>query len=874
MIMKFDSLREKRKFNDEELMVELITLTKSNPKVTSAVNRLLNVIQTDWRDTPPNSLLDFSEQQLLDYYSYLLAAVQQNTETAIKHRKNGKRVVGLSTLPPLEQQLLGKFVLYGLYLKGELQEEYQFNPVILEVDVMHLSKSVNKQLLINFFRTMDAAVPKPEDYFTENKELAQFAAGILHLNIQEAESKKPGTKVLQEGKILKGVQKVMRLAKVIVEGETSEFFEMMDAIFADQKSYLSDMNLLIIRQTLLQLDDFGREKFIQMLPGLKNYPVSGPSWIKINDYWHDLFSPQQWGKINQGTKLRVISEQGLEAEGYTLGRAVKSETGRDMIDDLNDLVGDIDEKLIGDEILQELAAGIVRERSLGMSQDGHKLALKNEDSPLSAMIAEVRISRNKETGKPAIGIACNVNFRLKNEHTFYTKLNAQGELLIRALDANGKELRVVKKGEEPRLTDKLIGELNRVALEKLKMIYVRQKPTVAKALPENNVLIEAEAVNDIQSTVEEVVEKVVEEIQEIIPAEIKAGEVTTAVEKFLPEQLVFPEMIEQGWTQQGKEAPMRLDLTEKEKVLRNQISKKERIKIDSNMARVRDFFLKVRMMMLPDNENTQIELWPSWPVLDEDLRKQLKELFLHAVVKMDGEEYYEVIDGEKAYEKLQKRVLTLGNLFVRSKRAHTQALSYGLGVKSVLLEDGENVKRFWLAQRKEMSDQAKLKMDIFRSGEAGEEMNLADRNKILHFEVEGFSRNGQKSVARKIFENIESGRVAFLMKMAAEKEIREEQEEMKARAVEKYLSKGEVGRYEKVVERLEKRVQKKLDRVEGNLEEIRGLARAEVSEVIRPDGGTRQKVTLFLPSSGFKFGQTFNQGAFKSVADLLQWKSK
>lgn len=864
--MKLGSSREIPAFNDEKLMVDLIMLSGANPKLTPMVNRLLKVIQEKWINNPPQSLLDMKEQELLDYFQYVMGVVHLNTELAVKQKKSGRKVTVISTIPALEQQLLGKFVLYALYLKGEFKEEYQFNPVTVEAEIIRASRSVHMQILINIFRTMDKARPQKDDYFTESREVAQLAAGVLHSNIQWAEEHNSEIKLLEEGKIMKGMERVMQLAKIIRDGHPDDFYKVMDVMFKSQGSYLIDMNLLVVRQALMQLDETNRERFVQMLVGLANYPVTAEAWLKINDYWHDLFSPMQWGKINQGTKLRVISESGLVADGHSLSDGDldegKIEGTGDMIDQLNELATQVDGKITEEKVLREFAQTIMRERSSGMSQDGHRLPLKTEDSPLAEMIEEVRINRNKETGKPAIGIACNVNFRLKDGHIFYAKLTAQGELLIRAMDSNGKELRVLKKGEEPRLSNKLIDEFNRIALEKLKVIYVRQKPTIVKALPEKNVLIEVEAVNDVENELQKIAADSSEQIAKIIEtAGQNGGE--TAVNS---EQLVFPEMVEQGWTQQGKETPMKIDLTEKEKVLRAKISKKERIKIESNMSRVKEFFTDLKAKMTPVKPMSQTELWPAWPALDEELTMRLKNLFLHVLVKMDGDEYYEVIDAEKAYEQLREGKLTIGQLFVRSKRAYTQALPYMQSQKRIADECLENERLIWMIEAKEMSEQAKLKMEIFQSGEQGEEMNLDDKSKILYFSVED---KGETSLQSKIFENVQSGRASFLMGLGKEKEIRECHAEMKARAAEKYLLNGQAGRYGKVVARLDQVLERKLKRSQESLEEIRLMAKSEVTEVLRNDGGTRKKTTLFLPANGFKFGQTFNQGAFKSVAELL-----
>lgn len=846
MTSSFNKIKERPKFNDVELMTQIIILHSKAEEYEPALNRLLDTVQNEWRNKAPESLVELSPQQLRDYLLYMIVSYLHNPEEL-------KVIV---TIPADEQLFLGKFALYALYIQGEISAANSaITPVVLEKEILKRLGGVDPQVLINILASLYTESVQ-ESILISAEELKQVAAGILQKFIDSNQAS--GTNInFPRGKKIKQYLEIEDLIEMFRNASSDEFYELMDGIFVDEQSFSKDFNLIKIRQVLLELNQVQRNKFAMMMPGLKHYPLGNLSWNKIIGYWSDLFSEDDWQKMEQVRRMRSVAGKYLEAHGMKEVKdagTLKGLKARDMLDEFNDLVEQVDEESIKEEKLQNLVEEIVRDRSSGMSQDGHRLALREDESVLGVMIDELKITRNKETGKPANGIACNVNFHLKNKDNFYkdklyTKLTAKGELLMRVVNSDGKELKVYGKGEQKRLSDKLFGELNRVALEKLKIIYVRQKPSIVKTVPIEPEIVFSEAVNDAELEVAEI-----------------ANEVVQAVEEVAPGQLMFPEMIEQGWTEQGKESAMKLDLTEGEKVLREEISKRERIKIDSNLAKVREFFLKVSPQRQVAGATMQTELWPKWPGVEKGslLEDSLKELVLHRQVKIDGESYYELLDSVDAYQQLIEGKLTLGEIFVRSKRAYAQALSY----RKVLRSDLNNQHRFWVVRRKEMSEQAKFKMQMFQSGEQGEEINLAEKGKILYFEVDDLPRNGEISFNRRIFEGMSSGRINELMEIAAEKETGQWVEEMKELARKKYLE-NDSARYEKLVSGLEKRREKKMQKIKENLEEIRMRTKEQTNIVLGGDSVQRQKVTFSLPAGGFRCGQTFNQGAFRPVAELM-----
>jgi hypothetical protein len=849
MTSSFNKIEERSELNDVELMTQIVILHSKGVEYEPAMNRLLDTVQNEWRERAPESLVELSPQQLRDYMLYMIVSYLHDPE----------KLKVIATIPADEQLFMGKFALYALYIQGKIDPAASpITPVVLEKEILKRLSGIDPQVLINILASFYTDSLQ-ESALISAAELKQVAAGILQKFIDSNQAS--GTNInFPKGKKIKQYGEIEDLLYVFRNANIDQFYDVINAMFIDEKSFSRDINLIKIRQFLLELNQGQRDKFAIIMPALKHYPLGSLSWNKVIGYWSDLFSEKEWLQLQQARRLRSVAGNYLEAHGMKEVKdagTLKGLKNRDMLDEFNDLAEQVDEESIKEEKLQKLAEEIVRDRSSGMSQDGHRLALREDESVLGILIDELKISRNKETGKPANGIACNVNFHLKNKDKLYTKLTAKGELLMRVVESSsGKELKVYAKGEQKRLSDKLFGELNRLALEKLKIIYVRQKPNLVKTVPIEPGIVFSEAVNDA----------------ELEAAEI-ANEVAQAVEDVVPEQLMFPEMIEQGWTEQGKESAMKLDLTEKEKQLRKQISKRERIKIESNLAKVREFFLRVGRQK---QENTvgammQTELWPKWPELEKGslLEISLKELVLHRQVKIDGENYYELMDPLVAYQQLIAGKLTLGEIFVRSKRAYAQALPYVLGNRKVLSADLKDQYGFWMVQRKEMSEQAKFKMQMFQSGEQGEEINLAEKEKILYFEVEDLSKNGERSFNREIFEGLSNGRVNDLMEIAAGKETSQWVDEMKESARKKYLEK-DPARYEKLVKSLEKRGEKKMEKIKETLEEIRLMAKEQTNLVAGFDGEPREKVTFSLPASGFRFGQTFNQGAFKSVAELTE----
>lgn len=524
--------------------------------------------------------------------------------------------------------------------------------------------------------------------------------------------------------------------------------------------------------------------------------------------------------------------------------------------------------------IPRLIEHIIQNRSSHISHDGHKIPFDDHESLAvgAHKLIEARIKKNKETGRSPDGLACNVTFHAQT-NALHSKIKPDGSFAMRFLDKNGKDvfeldrrtlevwvqntksmfmatvtnpkkalLRmilgetnflykpdgsfsvvvfdnkdnvVVEINSEDILNGTFMAffdELHYLALEKLKVVYCRKKVEVADEV--------------VQSSTP-------------VPPPPDSGEIT--LEPGIP---VTPEREDKG--------TMAIDLTDREKKIRSKNERADRIRIESNRAKVLEVFGRIG--------------------LGEDLSEvppeMVRELLLHTCTKINGDLYFEASsDPVRIYESLRQGKLKPEDVFIRISRAFTQPLPY-MNMMRRTANDPNGNPYYVVRQKHRRNGESDFRKELFVSSEGGETLETNYQEKILYFDVED---KGENSPHHVLFERIKSGKDIPSILRSVDRGIKHALDEYRRIARKKYLEDPgktpDPMRYSQVMKRLERRAHRVYDHTDEILQEISEKA-IQVTEQVITGEGVRNRTKLRLPAA-FRFEETFNQGRFQSLQDLL-----
>lgn len=492
---------------------------------------------------------------------------------------------------------------------------------------------------------------------------------------------------------------------------------------------------------------------------------------------------------------------------------------------------------------------IIEHRTIQLNPDGHDVSLSGIGSPLSSVFSRTRVKRNPETG--GTSLACNVILQgAATIPVVYCRLTTQGNLLIRLLDEHGQEKETVDRGmaEAHGIPAGLFDEIHFLVLEVLKLIYVRkparEEPAADTPASEVSPAASVEPVTEAPS---------------ISPSPLSAPLSSWPPASLPPSSPAMPVLVPGlPETNEREAGRMKIDLTEGEIVKQKRSAREERIKIETNRAKALNVFQ-------PLSRGTKLDPFPP---------PEVSELKLYRCVEMGSERFFVPEENPAAvYEAVQRGERKPDEIFIRRGRAFAQPLTYVRFTRQTGGEPTES-RPYFVVRRKSMTDEARLRHDeIFTKEERGESLELGTKRGILHFDAEDHPAN---PTLRKIFERVKSGVDVPGAIRTLEKEIADEVSELRRKLLAKFLDGDRPNPFEFAarMHRVERGASQRFDALKAIIEELPRKT-AEITEQVRdatePDDPdkVRTRVKLSLPQAGFPFDQTFNQGQFENLAELL-----
>lgn len=524
----------------------------------------------------------------------------------------------------------------------------------------------------------------------------------------------------------------------------------------------------------------------------------------------------------------------------------KNEAGQKTPELQSGYLSDLFEGEMPPRDLAAMRDNIIHNRTSHISHDGNIIKAHLLTSPLSVYTEEIRISKNKDTKKHPDGLACNAsispNSRLGGAR-LYIRLTADGNLVMRVLDKANTELD--RAGYISRLADGMpasqlakeiavFDELNYMILEALAVVCVRKQSRTITPVPDHPPSSE---------TIE--------------------GPETTPPSSSPPD--VIPGAPETNAREEGE---MTLDLTDEEKALRRAQQRQDKIKIQSNLGKVRALFAPLsRGQELPEISAAEIQ-----------------NLLLHEAVELDIREadgkihrttIYEASNNPLTiYNSIRTGAIDPAKIYIRVSRAFSQPLPYVKSSREVtFLEDENNadsrlktVQYFSVRKKRMRAASAELKQETFVDSERGETIKIGAMSKFLNFDVTDTAQN------RRLFEKMRSGEIIPGILSTIEREIRQTLDEQRRVVRVKYLENltttPNLEKYSQAMNKLEALAKSKYAQAEKIANEIAAKT-LEIIEPVETAEGIQNRTKLRLPHPGFHFDQTFNQGRFKTLAEIL-----
>jgi hypothetical protein len=532
---------------------------------------------------------------------------------------------------------------------------------------------------------------------------------------------------------------------------------------------------------------------------------------------------------------------------------------------------DIDDMQARPRDLEGLISFIRQNRTSHISKDGHRVAIADDDNSLGEF-SEAWVKRNNETGNPPQGLACNVTLFRKTGKPFYCRIGVDGTLVLRFMEDNNEVAQLDRKVL-------VFNKSHAVAISKSWMKNPKMNQYMARMRDAKTGITTAFKLKPDSSYTITIVDKDDRVIAEIDPTVLMSGGFEAVFDELhylalkalqvvyvkkeaedkdksvplvsvtktqdptsqpAPEAVLAP-----GFpvTVEREEHTMKIDLTDEEKRFHSNRARTDRIRIISNRARALEVFGALRNgKELPEQPPSDIE-----------------NLVLHRRVRIRGEYYYAACaDPKEAYRQVRDGVLKTGDLFLRTGRAFSQPLPYVVG-KRYAGDDPASAPYYTVKKKNLREKETELRMRSFAEREAGESLDIGkDRPKILYFDV------SDKPFNRTLFERVRGNADIEAILKVIRARITEELDEKRRRTRAEFLE-GEKGAdviaYMEAMNRHEAEARSRMKSEESMAVEMASHA-VEITK--------KENKILRLPQGGFMFDQTFNQGRFQSLEDLLK----
>jgi hypothetical protein len=493
--------------------------------------------------------------------------------------------------------------------------------------------------------------------------------------------------------------------------------------------------------------------------------------------------------------------------------------------------------------LDALRDYILRNRSINISQQGNRLGKTGVDSSLEEIITETKITNNKESRKFPKTLACHISLKSQSGRTLYLRMTKDNTLLLRLLEEGQSA------GELPfSEVESLYGigkdtqqEIHYFVLCKLRDVFVRRKSDPPKSVSGTKVETEEQASTSDEPT-------------PTLPEPIAEPE---------PETPAVPET---PLTEPRVELPHIIDITDNSpRVTREEMEVKD---LESKKEEEKVFEAVINREI--ENNSKKIRkilgLIKTGKTLPELLPEDWSDLIIYKKIVINREEYYEAVPFNQFYQQLRTGQVNLEEYYIRTVRAFTQSLPY---IKTLT---PQKELKMTVKRKQRQTGKVNMKMELFRQSGESYGLSMAPIERPLIFESEDTPAN------RAIFEKLSKRTDEEIRKEVAEsvqKALLKNLEEARKKIVrpnlqgEKYQQAKK--HYQKVADRMIRLA--KYRETQKALQEIELRSKLAEKKVMRPDlespEGIQKYIKLQMPQM-FPFEQTFNQGQFESLADLME----
>lgn len=452
--------------------------------------------------------------------------------------------------------------------------------------------------------------------------------------------------------------------------------------------------------------------------------------------------------------------------------------------------------------LEALREEILANRSIHISQQGNRLGQTGVDSHLEGVVAETRISRNSETRKYPLSLACLITLKMDSGQAVYLRMNKDNQLLLRMMEKNvtREEIPLEKMDYLSKLDGLFAREWQYFVLCKLRDVFVRRKSDP----PANAAEIQQEGTDDGATPLNELEnqgpgDQGETNNQDGAVVTDAAGDADEAAGIGDDSNTDQPPANPDPFTQVREEHDPRLDITDRAIAEMQMTDLRKDSAAEAELARtaaqrIADNLAKADQLLAPLREGKN---------LPEILPEDLTDLVLYQKITIDGEDYYEAVDFIRIYPQIKSGVLSLDDLYVRTVRAYTQSLPYVKRYNAAPLSPSEQIKQaqidpqttntgspvvqrhlpLTVKKKQRRDDRVRLKIMLLTETGEGYGLSMSDRRKVLILEADDTALN------RTIFEKLRS---------RSDLEIREEV----SRRVSKALERNIAGARKKLVDPL------------------------------------------------------------------------
>lgn len=577
-------------------------------------------------------------------------------------------------------------------------------------------------------------------------------------------------------------------------------------LFRKEQHFIDPVRLAVLRNIAERLPEEAKQKLIKIILRLASFPADQElckKMYKLLGSFGEMMMEKQ-KNIYQAQQTRERKKSAKEA------KETKSRAPLELLQGLP-------QTPYTERNLQDTIREIIEHRTIELSHDGHDVNFTNSISSLKEIFSRGKIRRNKETGNPPEGLACNVTLFTKDGLPLYCRLGIDGGLAIRLLDEHGQVKEEISRNNISKfgISASSFDELHFFILEVLHVIYVRNITPLPPETPPP-----ASQTSSAPPT-----------------SSGEGGVVFTADTTMTHERVV------------GR---MKIDLTEGDLIHERRKSKEERVRIGTNREKVLRIFSSLAR----------------GGTLDETLSPEVSELMLYECVVIQGQQFFSPMDASVVYNRVREGILQPQDVYIRTGRAHAKPLPY---VKYERRTDNDpSGNSYYVVRKKRRSAFADLRRESFMRDEHGESLDVSGKRGILYFDVENDPDN---TVNMQLFERMRSGQDIPGFIRTLEMEMHQRLEAIRGGARAKYLEtdRPDPMRYAEIMGRTERITKTTFEAAKNTLTELphKVVQTQEKVEDLHNSDSTRMRIRLGLPQGGFEFDQTFNHGEFRSLQELL-----